>query len=104
MAGTDGRLIRLLGEATGSIQLLDARPAAFVDIDERLPAFDDPDAVNVVEITDLVLRRRDDVPGVVAVVLAGLDGEPVVGPRDLCDGRLVAYHARRLGLFGQQVK
>jgi len=75
VAGTDGRLMRFLGESARRVQPLDTRPSALVDVDECLPAFDDPDAVNIFEVVDLVLRRRDDVFGAIALAGLSLDGE-----------------------------
>ena len=60
MAGTDDGLVGFLGEPPGSVQSLDASAAALVDVDERLPAVDDPDAVDVDE------RGRTGVEGLYA--------------------------------------
>jgi hypothetical protein len=59
VTGTDGRLVGLLGKATGCIQPVDARAAALVGVDECLPAVDETDAVDTVQIADRVLCRSD---------------------------------------------
>ena len=58
VAGADDRLVRLLGEAARRVQPPDTGPTALVDVDERLPAVDDPDAIDAVEVADLVLRAE----------------------------------------------
>ena len=94
--------------------------AALVDVDVRLPAVEDPDPLDAVEVADLVLRRRDDVPGpdraagAVAAVL-DLDDEPsavvrlgaVIALADRRHARRPAVEpvgARGRGLLGEEVE
>jgi len=93
-----------LGEPARCVEPVDAGPAALVGVDVRLPAVDDADAVDLVQIAHRVLRRRDDVLRAIAVASVGLDGEPVVGSFDALDGRLVTLTAGSVGLFFGQVE
>jgi len=86
VAGAHRGLVRFLREPPRRVQAVDAGPSALVDVDVRLPAVDDPDAVDPLQVADLVLRGRDDVPRPHRVGGVGLDDEPRavgggVGPR-----------------------
>ena len=104
VARTDDRLVGRLRESAGGVEPVDAGPSALVDVDERLPAVDDADAVDPLEVADLVFRRRHHVPAVDPVAGPGFDGEPFLCQRHVLDRSLEPFPARGLDVFGEQIE
>ena len=74
-------LVGFLGDATGRVQSLDARPAALVGVNVRLrAAVDKADVVGVVEVVGVGPGGDDDVVGPEVELLAlDAQAEPLLG-------------------------
>lgn len=103
VAGTDDSLVGFLGQSPRRVAAVDARPSAFVGVDERLAVVDDTNAVDVFEVVGRVLGCSNDVLGAVALVGVGLDREVLVYLFDPRYSRLAVLTAGPCGLFGQQI-